>query len=148
MLEDLHDADRDTLDLLLHVARNAGGSRLLVVGTYRDVQVDRAHPLSAALTELHRASNVTRVYLRGLSTDEVQRLLAETSRQTVPRPFAELVHRQTEGNPLFVRETLRFVIDAGLVEQRDGALRRVGTRLWRAGYPRACGTRSANVYRG
>jgi hypothetical protein len=78
------------------------------------------------LTELHRASNVARMQLPGLSTDEVRRLLAETSQQTVPQPFAELVQHQTEGNPLFVRETLRFVMDAGLVEQRDGALRRVG----------------------
>jgi predicted ATPase len=78
------------------------------------------------LTELHRASNVARVQLQGLSTDEVLRLLAETSQQTVPQPFAELVQRQTEGNPLFVRETLRFVIDTGLVERRDGAFRRVG----------------------
>jgi DNA-binding CsgD family transcriptional regulator len=64
--------------------------------------------------------------LPGLSTDEVRRLLAETSQHTVPQPFAELVRRQTEGNPLFVRETLRFVIDTGLVEGRDGALLRVG----------------------
>jgi hypothetical protein len=126
VLEDLHDADRGTLDLLLYLARNLHGLRILVVGTYRDVEVDRAHPLSAALTELHRASNVARVQLDGLSTDEVQRLLAETSQQTVPQPFAELVQRQTEGNPLFVREMLRFVIDAGLMERRDGALRRVG----------------------
>jgi DNA-binding CsgD family transcriptional regulator len=126
VLEDLHDADRGTLDLLLYIARNLHGTRILVVGTYRDVEVDRAHPLSAALTELHRASNVARVQLHGLSVDEVQSLLAETSRQTVPQPFAELVQRQTEGNPLFVRETLRFVMDTGLVEQRDGALRRVG----------------------
>jgi predicted ATPase len=126
VLEDLHDADRGTLDLLLHVARNLRGTRVLVVGTYRDVEVDRAHPLSAALTELHRASNVARLQLHGLSTDEVHQLLAETSQQTIPQPFAELVQRQTEGNPLFVRETLRFVIDTGLVERRDGALRRVG----------------------
>jgi DNA-binding CsgD family transcriptional regulator len=126
VLEDLHDADRGTLDLLLYLARNLHGARILVVGTYRDVEVDRAHPLSAALTELHRASNVARVQLHGLSTDEVQQLLTETSQQTVPQPFAELVHRQTEGNPLFVRETLRFVIDTGLMERRDGALRRVG----------------------
>jgi predicted ATPase len=126
VLEDLHDADRGTLDLLLYVARNLHGARILVVGTYRDVEVDRAHPLSAALTELHRASNVARMQLHGLSTDEVQLLLAETSQQRIPEPFAELVQRQTEGNPLFVRETLRFVIDTGLVERRDGALRRVG----------------------
>jgi predicted ATPase len=126
VLEDLHDADRGTLDLLLYLARNLHSARILIVGTYRDVEVDRAHPLSAALAELHRASNVARIQLHGLSTDEVQRLLAETSQQTVPQPFAELVQRQTEGNPLFIRETLRFVIDTGLVERRDGALRRVG----------------------
>jgi hypothetical protein len=126
VLEDLHDADRGTLDLLLHVARNLRGMRGLVVDTYRDVEVDRAHPLSSALTELHRFSNVARVQLHGLSTDEVHRLLADTSQQTIPQPFAELVQRQTEGNPLFVRETLRFVIDAGLVERRDGGLHRVG----------------------
>jgi predicted ATPase len=126
VLEDLHDADRGTLDLLLHVSRSLHRVPLLVVGTYRDVEVDRAHPLSMALTELHRASNVARIQLHGLSTAEVQRLLAEASQQTVPQPFAELVQRQTEGNPLFVRETLRFVIDTGLVERRDGA-------LWRAG---------------
>ena len=54
------------------------------------MEVDRAHPLSPALIELHRASNVARVQLRGLSTDEVQRLLAQTSQRTVPRPFADL----------------------------------------------------------
>jgi predicted ATPase len=88
--------------------------------------VDRAHPLSAALSELQRSSHVARIQLHGLSTHEVQRLLAETSQQTVPQPFAELVQRQTEGNPLFVRETLRYVIDTGLVERRNGALQRVG----------------------
>jgi predicted ATPase len=65
VLEDLHDADRGTLDLLLYLARNLRGARILVVATYRDVEVDRAHPLATALTELHRASNVVRVQLHG-----------------------------------------------------------------------------------
>jgi predicted ATPase len=76
VLEDLHDADRGTLDLLLYLGRNLQSARMLLVGTYRDVEVDRAHPLSAALTELHRASNLARLHLRGLSTGEVQQLLA------------------------------------------------------------------------
>jgi DNA-binding CsgD family transcriptional regulator len=126
VVEDLHDADRGTLDLLLYLARNLHDTRLLVVGTYRDVAVDRGHPLAAALTELHRASNVARIHLIGLSTDEVLRLMAETSQQRVSTPFAELVHHQTEGNPLFVHEVLRFVIEEGLLEGRDRALRRVG----------------------
>ena len=45
VLEDLHDADHGTLEMLVHVARNLSGARLLILGTYRDVEVDRAHPL-------------------------------------------------------------------------------------------------------
>jgi DNA-binding NarL/FixJ family response regulator len=126
VLEDLQDADRGTLDLLLYLTRNVHGARLLVLGTYRDVEVDHAHPLSTALIELHKVSNFARIHLRGLSRDDVLRLLAETSHQRVPRSFADLVHRQTDGNPLFVHEVLRYVLAEGLFERRDGALRRLG----------------------
>jgi len=126
VLEDLHHADRGTLDVLLHIARNLDGARLFVLGTFRDVEVDRAHPLSAALMELRRTSHFQRVHLRGLSLDDVQRLLASASQHAIPRPFAELVHRRTDGNPLFAHEMLRFVVEEGMVERRGGALRRVG----------------------
>jgi predicted ATPase len=126
VLEDLHDADRGTLDLLLYLTRHVADAPLLIVGTYRDVAVDRAHPLSTALGELHRVSRVTRLQLGGLAADDVQRLLALTSQQVIPQPIAELLHRRTEGNPLFVHELLRFVVAEGLVESQDGALRRVG----------------------
>jgi tetratricopeptide (TPR) repeat protein len=126
VLEDLHDADRGTLDLLVHIARNLEGARLLLVGTYRDVEVDRSHPLSSALAELRRGQNFMRVPLRGLTAEEVQRMMASVSQQDVPWPMAEVVHRQTEGNPLFVQEMLRYIVEEGLVERREGALRRVG----------------------
>jgi DNA-binding CsgD family transcriptional regulator/tetratricopeptide (TPR) repeat protein len=122
----LHDADRGTLDLLVHLGRNLEGTRMLLVCTYRDVEVHRTHPLSAALIDLRRAANFARVHLRGLSLDDVQRLLGSASQHAIPRAFAELVHRRTEGNPLFVHEMLRFVVEEGLVERRDGALRTVG----------------------
>ena len=57
VLEDLHWSDRGTLDLLQHLARNLQGARILVVGTYRDVEVDRTHPLSSALAELRRVGS-------------------------------------------------------------------------------------------
>jgi len=126
VLEDLHDADRGTLDLLLHLSRNLGAARLLLLGTYRDIEVDRAHALSATLAELRRGQNFARVLLRGLTADEVQRMMASVSQQEIPWPLAELVHRQTEGNPLFVQEVLRYLVEERLVERRDGALRRVG----------------------
>jgi len=126
ILEDLHDADRGTLDLLVHLSRNLDGARLLLVGTYRDIEVDRGHPLSSALAELRRGQNFLRVPLRGLTAEEVQRMMASVSQREIPWPFAELVHRQTEGNPLFVQEMLRYLVEEGLVSEQGGSLRRVG----------------------
>jgi hypothetical protein len=120
VLEDLHWADRGTLDLLLHVSRNLQGSRLLVIGTYRDVEVDRTHPLSATLAELRRGSNFLRVPLRGLTVDEVHRMYEAIRGNEVPWGQAEAVHRQTEGNPLFVQEILRYLVEEGLVV-REGS---------------------------
>jgi DNA-binding CsgD family transcriptional regulator len=120
----------DRLRLLsgvLDCLRNIGATHplLLLLGTYRDVEVDRAHPLAAALAELRRVSQFERIHLGELSVDEVQRLLASSSQQAVPRPLAELVQLRSGGNALFTHELLRFLLSEGLVERREGALRRV-----------------------
>ncbi len=120
VLEDLHDADRGTLDLLLHLSRNLQGARLLIVGTYRDVEVDRNHPLSGALAELRRSAGLVRVSLRGLTVDEVHRMYCVIRGQEVPWSRAEAIHRQTEGNPLFVQEVLRYLVEEGLVVREGG----------------------------
>ena len=123
VLEDLHDADKGTLDMLTHVSRNLAGARLLIVGTYRDVELDRSHPLSAALAELRRVSTYGRVLLRGLNADEVRRMLESISRESVPWGLAEAVHRQTEGNPLFVQEVVRYLAEEGLITRKEGRWR-------------------------
>jgi tetratricopeptide (TPR) repeat protein len=123
VLEDLHDADKGTLDMLTHVSRNLGGARLLLVGTYRDVEVDRSHPLSAALAELRRVSTYGRVLLRGLNADEVRRMMETICGHAVPWGLAEAVHRQTEGNPLFVQEVIRYLVEEGLLTRKEGQWR-------------------------
>jgi tetratricopeptide (TPR) repeat protein len=123
VLEDLHDADKGTLEMLTHVSRNLAGARLLIVGTYRDVEVDRSHPLSAALAELRRVSTYGRVLLRGLNADEVRRMLESITRESVPWGLAEAVHRQTEGNPLFVQEVIRYLVEEGLITRKEGGWR-------------------------
>ena len=119
MLEDLHDADGGTLDMLSHVARNLSGSRLQIVGTYRDVEVDRSHPLSGALAEMRRVANFERVGLRGLTVDEVQRMMSGIAGEDVPWSLSETVYRQTEGNPLFVQEVLRYLVEQGYFSRGD-----------------------------
>jgi predicted ATPase len=111
VLEDVHDADRGTLDLLVHLSRNLAGARLLVLATYRDVEVDRAHPLSAALGELRRSPDFARVSLRGLGAADVHRLCSLSGAEKISWTRADVIYRRTEGNPLFVREVLRNAAD-------------------------------------
>ena len=120
VLEDLHDADGGTLDMLTHLARNLSGAQLLVIGTYRDVEVDRAHPLSSSLAELHRVTTFARLQLHGLSQDEVHRMLVSMAGHDLPWRWAESVHRQTEGSPLFIQEVMRYLVEEGLVSSDEG----------------------------
>jgi DNA-binding winged helix-turn-helix (wHTH) protein len=123
-LDDLHWADKPSLLLLQHLARRMKGSRLAVVGTYRDVELDRRHPLSAVLGELRRERLYQRVLLRGLSESEVKELIEAISQQQVAeRPgeaFVRAVLRETEGNPFFIEEVLRHLVESGALYRRDG----------------------------
>ena len=124
VLEDLHDADSGSLEMLTYLSGFLSETNALVVGTYRNVEVDRSHPLSGALAELRRIANFDRVPLRGLTVDEVQRMMSSIAGHDVPRGVSEAVYRRTEGNPLFVREVLRHLVEQGYLEREDGRPRR------------------------
>jgi DNA-binding CsgD family transcriptional regulator len=128
VLEDLHWANAGTLDLLLHVARNLQNARVLVVGTCRDVEVPRDHPLHLALAELPRTGNFLRISLAGLTVDEVHRFYEAIRGRTVARSQAELVQERTEGNPLFVQEILRYLTEESIVALGPGEVLPAGLR--------------------
>ncbi len=104
VLDDLHWADPSSLELLRTVARRSATCHFAVVGTYRDTDVDRDHPLHSLLGELTRTG--ARLVLTGLTVDEVAQLLAPTQR-SVDGDVAAAVARRTGGNPFFVREVGR-----------------------------------------
>jgi hypothetical protein len=122
ILEDLHDANKGTLEMLSYVSRNLAGTRILLVSTYRDVEVDRSHPLFAALAELRRVSSFGRVLLHGLNIDEMRRMISGITNQDIPVGLAEAIHRQTEGNPLFIQEVVRYLIEDNLLIHESGKL--------------------------
>jgi predicted ATPase/DNA-binding CsgD family transcriptional regulator len=126
LLEDLHWADRGSLDFLIHLTRHLVGTRLLLVGTYQDVAVDRMHPLSGALAELRRAAIFVRLPVRGLTAVEVHSMMEQLLERSVPTNFAGAVHRQTEGNPLFVQEVVRHLAEAGAVMPAENRWQRAG----------------------
>ncbi len=123
ILDDLHWADRPSLLLLRHLVRRLGDSRLLVLGTYRDVELDRRHPLAETLAELRRERLYQRLLLRGFTQDEVQALLEALARHELGRGGAELaaaIYQETEGNPFFIEEVLRHLLETGALTRRDG----------------------------
>jgi class 3 adenylate cyclase len=124
VLDDLHWADRPTLLMLQYLASRLAGSRLLVVGTYRDMELDRRHPLSESLGILRRDPGFERVLLRGLSAEDVLALFhARAQGAPLGERAAELaaaIHRETEGNPFFIESVVQHLGDAGAIHQRDG----------------------------
>ncbi|MFQ6025998.1 MAG: AAA family ATPase [Dehalococcoidia bacterium] len=109
VLDDLHWADQPSLMLLQFVTRELADAHLLILGTYRDVEVSRRHPLSQTLGELTRQRLIQRVLLRGWSPEEVGGFIQMVSDLTPPPRLVEHVHRQTEGNPFFVTEVVRLL---------------------------------------
>lgn len=115
VLDDLHWADKPTLLLLAHLARRVRSSRLMIIGTYRDVELERSHPLAETISVLRREHLYERVLLRGLPLDEVRAFIEAVGGQETPGEFAELIFRETEGNPFFVAEILRHLVETGAI---------------------------------
>jgi len=128
-LDDLHWADKPSLLLLQQTARHSASDRLLLLGTYRDVELDRAHPLAETLAELRRQEHVQRLQLRGLPEESVEELLAaiEPSAELAEarHGLAEVLQQETEGNPFFIREVLSHLVETGQIVRESG--RWVGT---------------------
>ncbi|MCK6564290.1 MAG: AAA family ATPase [Dehalococcoidia bacterium] len=109
-LEDIHWADRSSLLLLQHLARNMAAARLCLVGTYRTTGVDSAHPLLPILADLTRERLCEAITLAPLSPDETATLVATlTSRTSVSPQLIESVHDRTRGNPFFIEELVHHL---------------------------------------
>ena len=122
VLDDLHWADKPSLILLRHLLRSPTPMRVLFLGTYRDTDLDRSHPLSDVLGELRRQPGVDRLDLQGLDQDEISGFMANVAGHELTeggRDLAEALHTETEGNPFFVGEVLRHLAESGAIVQDD-----------------------------
>ncbi len=119
VLDDLHWADRASLLLLEFLAREIQSSPLMVLGTYRDVEVSRRHPLSETLGSLIREQRFLRVQLPGLAQREVEQLIQRATAVSPPPGLSATIHQRTEGNPLFVTEIVHTLHRWDLTESQD-----------------------------
>jgi class 3 adenylate cyclase/tetratricopeptide (TPR) repeat protein len=129
LLDDLQWAAKPTLLLLRHVVRSSEPIRVLVLSTYRDSELAHDHPLVEVLADLRRHEGVQRLSLSGLDQAAVANFMAQAAGHEMDDEglaLARAIHTETEGNPFFVREVIRHLIETGAVEHREG---RWATRL-------------------
>jgi DNA-binding SARP family transcriptional activator len=115
-LDDMHAADEPSLLLLRFLAREIGQSRLFVVVAYRDVDPTVAEPLALTLAELRREPVMQRIALEGLSEHAVAEYIEATGGSVPSRALVDAIHAETEGNPLFVGEMVRLLVEEGRLD--------------------------------
>jgi len=117
VLEDLHWSDYSTLDLISYLARQRGGARLMIVGTYRPAElIASGHPLKAVKQELAVKQQCEDLPLEYLSEQAVaEYLTVRFPAHRFPGELAALIHDRTEGNPLFMVNTVDYLVGVGLV---------------------------------
>ncbi len=123
LLDDLHWADESTLLLLQHLAQHVEKLPVLIVGTYRDVDLDVARPFAEMLETLTRQRLAQRVPLDRLGEDGVGQMLEALSGQTPPAALTSVVFAETEGNPFFTEEVFHHLSEEGRLFDEQGAWR-------------------------
>jgi DNA-binding SARP family transcriptional activator/tetratricopeptide (TPR) repeat protein len=135
VLDDLQWAEDASLAALEFLATRLADARILVLGTYREVDLPHAPGLTNTLGVLARLPGAGRVDLRGLGINEVASLIAAHTGAEPASGVAATVHRRTEGNPFFISELLRLDYPASLADGpvpagvRDVVRRRVARLL-------------------
>jgi predicted ATPase/KaiC/GvpD/RAD55 family RecA-like ATPase len=116
ILDDLQWCDSSSLLLLHYLARGVYRDSLLLLGTYRDTEVEEKHALFPVLTDLKRSQLLQSARLNRFSLDGVTEMIKRILLQDdVPRDFCGLVFQKTQGNPFFVEEVMQSLKEEGVI---------------------------------
>jgi len=120
VLDDLQWTDQTSLLLLHYLARGVYREPLLLLGAYRDTDIDDRHPLSPVLTELNRERLLQSVPLKRMSLNDTSEMVKQILEQDdVPKAFCELVYERTGGNPFFVEEVIKSLKEEGVIFREE-----------------------------
>jgi predicted ATPase/predicted Ser/Thr protein kinase len=120
VVDDAHWADGGTLFLLRHLAHRARRMRLLILLTYREVELDEARALNEVLLDLNRERLAARIKLSRFTREQTRDLLAVMFAEDITPEFLDGIYRETEGNPFFVEEVCKALIEEGKLSRENG----------------------------
>ena len=123
LIDDLQWADESTLLLFQHVAQHAPQIPVLIVGTYRDVDLDVQRLFAEMLEALTRQRLAQKMALGRLSQRVVHDMLEALSGQVPPASLVKAIYAETEGNPFFTEEVFHHLLEEGRLFNDDGRWR-------------------------
>jgi len=129
LLDDLHFADPGSLAILEMLLRQSRGTSLLVAGAYRDVALSYSNPANRLIVTLEAAELVYRVSLRRLSPEVVKQMVEALLGNAVSQRFMSSVYQATEGNPLFIEETIKSLAVDGQIRLAEGRWEQRNTHI-------------------
>jgi predicted ATPase len=123
ILEDLHWSDYSTLDLVSYLARQREAAQLMLIGTYRPVElIVSGHPLKAVKQELLAKQQCEELALEYLGEEAVARYLSvRFPANQFPAELAGLIQERTEGNPLFMVNAVDYLVAEGFIREYEGS---------------------------
>jgi tetratricopeptide (TPR) repeat protein len=124
VLEDGHWADSGSLALLRNLARRTRKQPVLIVVTYREVELDETRPFRDVLVDLNRERLATHLELSRLDREGTRQLLAVLLAEAIAPEFLDGIYRATEGNPFFVEEMCKALVEDGSLTFVDGRWQR------------------------
>jgi class 3 adenylate cyclase/tetratricopeptide (TPR) repeat protein len=138
VLDDFHWADGQSVALLKHVVRSLERAPLTMIVTYRDTDLGKDHPLTGLLADLHGLEGVERIALQGLGAGEVGQVLSAAAGHELDDDGVALageIAQETNGNPFFVEEVLRSLLESGRLEYDEASGRWAVDRSTAIGLP-------------
>jgi predicted ATPase len=126
-LDDMQWADVASLHLLHYLARNIQNQPILIIGAYRPEDLDytrgRVHPLQELITRLGTENLYSTLELKRLNlVDTVQIVSDLLGVENIPEEFGDLIYNETEGNPFFIKEVLRSLVEDGALSIKQDKL--------------------------
>ena len=120
VIDDAHWGDSGSLSMLRHLARRTRNQRILLVATYREVDLDVARPFHEILLDINKARLATRLKLERMTKEQTRDLLAAILEDEITQEFLDGIYKETEGNPFFVEEVCKTLVEEGKLYYADG----------------------------
>ncbi len=124
VLEDVHWVDASSLKLLQYLVRNTRSQRMMFLATYREVELDEARALHETLLDFQREKVGTRLKLKRLTREETREMLSVLFAEEITPKFLEGIYHETDGNPFFIEEVCKGIVESGKVTFEEGRWKR------------------------